>query len=593
MKTRIFRALVLFTGLALATSRAAEKSRNSNCVALDYAQGQKGQLVEQANKLNDQGLAKTAECAALAGAKQDRCFEDLNPLRAQMIALQAKIKPIQHDIDKDNALCPETAGEILKTLDLYEKVAKEACGTGLRADPKRCEDALFNIADINYQIDQRNNLRESYQQQWNTLNGNNKLGAGGKDIRPSYINALAAHWRYLEEFPNGSRRDVVLYRTAYISDLQGQDVYPFLMEISKRFPNSKQIGPTNLRLGEYFFVGKKYDSAIIFYKKVDPNIPGNEGILGLALYHKAEAIYHKARYQEALEGFFDYVERGDRKQIRGDLRSQAIQYMGLCFIKIPDSLIQAKKFFADRGGRKYEDTVYRYMSETANVTGQTSFWDPESDLAASLAPAKVTKASKEWSPDEGVVVQAAAPDSDPISQSGSNIQIMADPRNGKFYNTTLIGSQLWMAENLDFETDSSWCYDFLQETCDKDGRLYAWNAAKNACPDGWHLPSDAEWRVLIKALGGVETGAKKLKSSTDFQFSGGGTDIYGFRALPAGVRFSDGRFGGLGTVIDFWSVTEENGALAGNLYFDSGFANGNLVHQVKTNGSSVRCLKGN
>jgi TolA-binding protein len=362
MNARILRKATFLTGLALSATFAQNKAKNPDCLALEKVQAQKGQLMDQANKLNEQGKSKKDECAALAGAKQDRCFEELKPLRAQVNALQAKIKPIQDDIDKFKALCPETQKEILQTLDLYEKVAKEACVAGPKGDAKRCEDAMFNIADINYQFDQRNNLagREKYEREYDKWKDNDKRGPEPKTIPTSFAKGLAAHQRYLKELPNGSRRDVILYRTAFIYDLMGRspDAFPLLMEISTNFPQSRQIGPTNLRLGEFYFVDKKYDSAIVYYNKVDPNIQGNEGILGLALYHKAEALYDKARYQPAIEAFFDYVERCDRGQIRGDLRSEAILYMGSCFAEFPDSYKDAKKYFTQRGGRGYEDTLF-------------------------------------------------------------------------------------------------------------------------------------------------------------------------------------------------------------------------------------------
>ena len=57
-----------------------------------------------------------------------------------------------------------------------------------------------------------------------------------------------------------------------------------------------------------------------------------------------------------------------------------------------------------------------------------------------------------------------------------------------------------MAENLNYETEDgaqSWCYENKQENCDKNGRLYTFEAAKTACPPGWHIPSDPEWGELI------------------------------------------------------------------------------------------------
>ena len=60
-----------------------------------------------------------------------------------------------------------------------------------------------------------------------------------------------------------------------------------------------------------------------------------------------------------------------------------------------------------------------------------------------------------------------------------------------------------MAENLDIEVEGSFCYDNDPENCKKYGRLYTWEAAKKACPKGWHLPSDAEWKILMNKMGGI------------------------------------------------------------------------------------------
>ncbi len=362
MNARFLFSAIVVAGLASSPVHAAPaKQRSADCLALDKAQADKGVLLEQVNKISEQGKSKKEACMSMEGAKQQRCLEDLKPLRAQVAALNAKIAPLNDDIQKFKALCDETKDEIPKLLALYESVAKENCNNP-KGDPKRCEDALFNIADNNYSLDQRNNLaiREKSEREYTKWKENDKRGPEPKQALPSYAKGLAAHLRFLKEIPQGGRRDVILYRTAFIYDLMGRspEAFPLLMEISRKYPTSRQIGPTNLRIGEFYFVDKKYDSAIVYYNKVDPNVQGNESVLGLALYHKAEALYQKAKYQTAVDAFFDYVERADKGQIRGDLRSEAILYMGSCFAEFPDSYKDAKKFFGSRGGRSYEDTLF-------------------------------------------------------------------------------------------------------------------------------------------------------------------------------------------------------------------------------------------
>jgi len=124
---------------------------------------------------------------------------------------------------------------------------------------------------------------------------------------------------------------------------------------------------------------------------------------------------------------------------------------------------------------------------------------------------------------------------------------LADPRDGKIYKTIKIGEQVWFAENLNYETGGSQCYD--EASCQKYGRLYYWGAAMEACPSGWHLPSQEEWQTLVNFAGGDKVAGKKLKAKNGWNQKGNGTDNFGFSALPGGYYdggcdCDDGPFGG-------------------------------------------------
>ena len=88
-----------------------------------------------------------------------------------------------------------------------------------------------------------------------------------------------------------------------------------------------------------------------------------------------------------------------------------------------------------------------------------------------------------------------------------------DSRDGKVYKTIKIGNQTWMAENLAFKPDSGsyWAYDNKKKYKSTFGYLYEWKTAKNACPKGWHIPTDEEWAELIDFLGGTTVAGYKLK----------------------------------------------------------------------------------
>lgn len=114
----------------------------------------------------------------------------------------------------------------------------------------------------------------------------------------------------------------------------------------------------------------------------------------------------------------------------------------------------------------------------------------------------------------------------PESSSSLNSElvdgVLIDRRDGQGYKTTTIESQIWMAENLNYEVDNSYCYDNDTINCAKYGRLYTLAAASAACPEGWHLPGGSDWESLLAAVGGASTAGMVLKSSSGWAAGGNG-----------------------------------------------------------------------
>jgi uncharacterized protein (TIGR02145 family) len=140
----------------------------------------------------------------------------------------------------------------------------------------------------------------------------------------------------------------------------------------------------------------------------------------------------------------------------------------------------------------------------------------------------------------------------------------------KTYKTVEIGTQTWMAENLNYEAEGSLCYENKPANCAKYGRLYNWETAMKVCPEGWHLPNNAEWDKLYRFVDGdtnsaspyeSPTAGKHLKATRGWNSvkgaSGNGTDDYDFSALPGGYRYSDGSFRDVGSVGIWWSASED------------------------------------
>ena len=116
-----------------------------------------------------------------------------------------------------------------------------------------------------------------------------------------------------------------------------------------------------------------------------------------------------------------------------------------------------------------------------------------------------------------------------------------DERDGKTYKTVKIGDQTWMAENLNYKSENSFCYKDNDEYCEQYGRLYAPAAVKNdnICPDGWRLPTIVEWNTLYKNVGN--------------NLYIGVTDPYEFNISLGGYRDKDRYYSMMGLSAGYWA----------------------------------------
>lgn len=167
-----------------------------------------------------------------------------------------------------------------------------------------------------------------------------------------------------------------------------------------------------------------------------------------------------------------------------------------------------------------------------------------------------------------------------------------DSRDNKTYRTVQLLNQVWMAENLNYDTLGSYLPDTSKKYSELYGRFYTWESAKNACPKGWHLPSEEEFGKLIKYVG--SDGAQSLRSKSGWNKECEvGADGYGFAAFPAGhMQTNDNTyFLGVGRGVHFWNTSDygdEGGTLtigceSNVIVLDSIF---------KYYAVSVRCIKG-
>ncbi|MBR2057798.1 FISUMP domain-containing protein [Fibrobacter sp.] len=171
------------------------------------------------------------------------------------------------------------------------------------------------------------------------------------------------------------------------------------------------------------------------------------------------------------------------------------------------------------------------------------------------------------------------------SETSVSTGTMTDSRDGQTYKTVKIGDQVWMAQNLNYKSDNSYCYNDSAKYCSEYGRLYTWADAMESCPTGWHLPSKDEFVILANIAGGSSKAGKPLMAKDGWNSNGGGYDTYSFAALPGGARNEDGEYVLLGEQGSFWLASEDAFRFVAN----------NLPLYIAPNnrgrGLSVRCLK--
>jgi uncharacterized protein (TIGR02145 family) len=190
--------------------------------------------------------------------------------------------------------------------------------------------------------------------------------------------------------------------------------------------------------------------------------------------------------------------------------------------------------------------------------------------------------------------------------------------DGNVYNTVIIGTQTWMAENLkttkyndgtsiSLVTDGtawtnlstqgfSWYNNDAATNKDLYGALYNWYSVITGklCPAGWHVPTDTEWTILTTWLGGETVAGGKLKETGTTHWTTpntGATNESGFTALPGGYRSSTGPFANIGINGSWWSSTEQSPSSAWYRYMYNNFSEVSRPSTLKQNGMSVRCIK--
>ena len=240
-------------------------------------------------------------------------------------------------------------------------------------------------------------------------------------------------------------------------------------------------------------------------------------------------------------------------------------------------------------------------SSEKEIVSSSSSRNPEpvegsSSSSRNPEPVEGSSSSKAPEPAEGSSSSKAPEPAEGSSSSAVSFRCgldsIADSEEylGRKYATAKYGAQCWLAENSHRSLEGSKCYGDSEENCEIYGRLYSFDIAKFACPEGTHLPTEEEWTTLQTTVS-RNTGGLDLKSSETWLEKPGQSGGK-FNAKAAGYYDAEEEeFVSLGNFAGFWSSTDVVGMMATFMYLSSSNQNFFEGYKEQSNFYSVRCLK--
>lgn len=248
---------------------------------------------------------------------------------------------------------------------------------------------------------------------------------------------------------------------------------------------------------------------------------------------------------------------------------------------------------------------------------------PSSSSVSTSSSSQTSSSSRQyWYPLLSSAAQAlGSPGSCALPTESDSANLLLDQRDCNIYRTVVMGTQTWMADNLAFATSSgSACYGNDSANCAIFGRLYEWTAAlgvdsvctlspcsltyklpkQGACPEGWHVPTESELKILFAWVNdqGYTYSDLSLKAA-DWGVTGSyGSDDFGFRAIPGGFYIQGNGYRGIYEQAYYWTADQYTSAAEHGSYdyrvvwhLDPG-SHYSYTHPASTSDrAAIRCLK--
>jgi len=314
---------------------------------------------------------------------------------------------------------------------------------------------------------------------------------------------------------------------------------------------------------------------------------GSDGVLSSS----EESIMVTDSISERVTGVHSRVELG--KNVNKKKKSEICTIANKKIHKSNDE-IEYYEYYILRNGEIVGSCTYSYFEGDEFEKYTIKYGEGISGIQTQNTRTVYNKEKKEYTAYVMVTLPKALVPTPVSSASATAASSFKDTRDNKTYKMVKIGSQTWMAENLNYNAKDSKCYENDESNCKKYGRLYNWATAKSACPSGWHLPSKAEWEALTKTAGGNKTAGKYLKATSGWNNNGNGEDKFEFSAMSGGEGGSDGKFNSIGNYGLWWSSFESNSG--GDYrwyrwYMGYNYDGADYGMRRKSDLYSVRCVK--
>ena len=300
---------------------------------------------------------------------------------------------------------------------------------------------------------------------------------------------------------------------------------------------------------------------------------------GLSILEKDVAAFTQADEKGTVEGYQAYLDQ----YRKGKFRKQALK-------RIEELKQNAERQLEDElwGKTKSQHTTEGYNNYLQEYEDQNGQYIQEAKTAIEALKAAAEKETAQQSKTLNPTVEKEAS----LSTTPRNAATILDNDGNNYRTKVMEDDKRWMTQNLNLKVENSWCYDNKSTNCTKYGRLYTWEAAKEACAElgnGWRLPTDNEWQNMAKKYGGAQDEANdKGKAAYQALIKGGSS---GFAAQLGGWRYRNGYFYYAGTIGFYWSSSPGGSSDAWYYYFHRSSGQLYRYYYYRDDGHSVRCLQ--